>query len=281
MRTNNLRQLEKKILHILLQVITFVLRIGRRLERRILSLQKGLSSFDWSKAIFIYQPGKVASSTITEALSAEYNAPVVQIHSFDRDGGEHELNADLKKLQKNGSLPKLKIISLIRDPFSRNLSAFFQNLNKYQNNSVSFDGNYLDVQGLWDVYMCSPGSNWILEWWDLELKRNFGIDVFSVTFPDSGHVVIENDKASLLLMRYDLADNLKSNLISTFVGIAEFDLSKYTANVSKKKSYFSQYEQMKTRPITVEYFDRMYNSRYCQHFFSKELSGLKERWITS
>lgn len=108
------------------------------LLRRFISVKYSL---DWNNAILVYQPGKVASSSIKKALDKVYKGPVVHLHSFERDHGEHSLNRERKNLRQKGDLPKVKIISLVRDPLSRNLSAFFQNLHKFQNEKMEFDGS--------------------------------------------------------------------------------------------------------------------------------------------
>ena len=268
------------MISLIIRLIKSAVRILRNVFWRLKLWKDQLIPFEWSKVILVYQPGKVASSSITKALSDLYEGPVVHIHSFERLPKPHVLNSSRLELQKQGELPKVKIITLIRDPFSRNLSAFFQNLEKYQNDKVAFDGACYGTEGLWQLYMQSPGSEWILDWWDLELKKNFDIDVFSVPFPESGHLEIENDRASVLLLRYNLPDDLKGELVSKFVDIPTFDLSQYRANDSRTKYYAEEYEEMKKKPLPPEYFERMLNSQYCQHFYAKELSDLKEKWLT-
>lgn len=126
--------------------------------------------------------------------------------------------------------------------------------------------------------MATNGPNWILDWWDEELKANFDLDVFSTPFPESGHIEIENEQAHLLLMRFDLPDLVKQRLISDFCGIPEFDLSKYRSNDSSNKIYVKEYREFQSRTFPAEYVDRMIDSRYCQHFFGKDASSLRKKW---
>jgi hypothetical protein len=65
------------------------------------------------------------------------------------------------------------------------------------------------------------------------------------------------------------------------VDIPTFDLSQYRANDSRTKYYAEEYEEMKKKPLPTEYFERMLNSQYCQHFYAKELSDLKKKWLAA
>ena len=84
--------------------------------------------------VIIYQMGKVASASLYRALSQVYSRVVLHTHSF----GPNDESWKVRKVYEHCVLKSepLKIISPIREPFSRNLSAFFQNYKRYT--GVSF-----------------------------------------------------------------------------------------------------------------------------------------------
>ena len=107
-----------------------------------------------------------------------------------------------------------------------------------------------------------------IRWFDDELKKHAGIDVFEYNF-DKKKRFLERD--NLLVMDIDLQDEEKEKLLSRFLkpnlfSRIKFDIVK--ANVGSEKSYSQIYSQVKNLLIQDrEYFQKMHASRFYRHFW--------------
>ena len=102
----------------------------------------------FSNPVLIYQMGKVASSSIFHSLKTTTDFNAFHVHRLNpkhitrvREGhlqrGDSPPIEDEEGLYLYENLIKpcrtpIKIISLVREPISRNISAFFQNLQSYE-----------------------------------------------------------------------------------------------------------------------------------------------------
>jgi len=78
--------------------------------------------------VFVYQMGKVASSTIYSSIKKQYNGLTFHGHNF-REGMTDDLLKRFFHEYQNNKF-EIKLISLVREPVSRNLSAFFENFKR-------------------------------------------------------------------------------------------------------------------------------------------------------
>lgn len=100
-----------------------------------------------ARGLLIYQMGKVGSSSVTEALDALPDVETVhihylqpeRIHAIQESQTARGLRSPFSHLDRARLIlefflplqPRLDVISLVRDPVARNVSAFFQNLPFY------------------------------------------------------------------------------------------------------------------------------------------------------
>lgn len=257
-------------------MLHFLNRIKRTIQKiEDSEARRRIDSIDWTKTILIYQPGKVASTTIYHELKRVHPGPVIHMHTLNDDQNIDDVKRAFSRLHELQALPRVKIITLIREPIGRNLSAFFQNLKKF--NQIKFDGVPFSTEELWDLYMRSEKASFILNWFDLELFENFGIDAFGTPFPDCGFVRLENDKAEVLIMKHTLHDEEKSQLVSEFTGINNFTIG-YQKNISSQKWYAPDLDRAKKNGFPNWYVRKMLESKYAQHFYKKDLVNLSQRW---
>lgn len=250
--------------------------IKRTLKKiKVFEDRRKLKSIDWTKTILVYQPGKVASTTIYNELKRRHSGPVIHMHTFNDDQHLDYIKGDFLRLHQFNKLPKIKIITLIREPVGRNLSAFFQNLKQF--NQVKFDGVPFSQEELLTLYIRSEKASFILNWFDQELLENFGINVYAKPFPDKGFITLENNKAEVLIMKHSLQDAEKSHLVREFTGINDFTIE-YRENISSKKTYALELDHWKKVGFPKWYVRKMLNSKYAQHFYDKELIELSTRW---
>jgi hypothetical protein len=96
-----------------------------------------------SQILLVYQMGKVGSTTVTETLTREFGADkVIQAHFLSdhfkqRAAGQNKYKWHLQQIERVEHLmrkkqqKRIKLITLVRDPVSRNVSDFFQNPQNY------------------------------------------------------------------------------------------------------------------------------------------------------
>lgn len=206
--------------------------------------------------------------------------------------GQH-LNGLIDRPPPHGG--RWTIITLIRDPVARNTSAFFQNLwlifgfdwaeelrSKPQGDVVSelkelFRGSYAD-KDWW-----SEGKDTdALTWFDEELRRAFGIDVFDEPFPrEDGFKIYEGARAQVLLVRLEDLDRCAPAAMHQLLGLSGFQL--HRRNVALDKGYALLYRAfLESMEFPVDYVDRLLGSRAARHFYSEtELEEFRRRALRS
>jgi hypothetical protein len=240
-----------------------------------------LSKYD--AIVLVYQVGKVASSTIYASLKKDSRLLVLHFHRMPgpnrtatnkRLGLIFRLRTILHDLQGTNGYrlmqrcpQKTFLISLIRDPFSRNISGYFQNLwrHKEGKSGTSGDDNIKEI-------VRSISTNYDhdvpLRWFDDEFYPATGIDVYDVPFNASAKSGLSRDtKYPLLILRTDLADDKKLVLLREFLKRPQLTLQQ--SNTADSKSYADLYRAVKLKYVyPKEYVDKALDSKLMCHFFT-------------
>jgi hypothetical protein len=251
--------------------------------------------------IVVYQMGKVGSSTVYRSLrSLGLPRPVHHVHLLnDLDTLEErarELYPDpvetLAQIEKGRRLRRRilrsrgttwHVISLVRDPVQRNVSAFFENLTElipdvYERRAHN-DIALADIKA---AFLDQYDHNAPLTWFQSQLEPVFGIDVFAVPFDiEKGYATYETPTVKLLVIRLENLMTCGETAISEFLGLDEFEL--VAANIGRDKRYRDLYAEFeRSAALPVSYFARMYASRFARHFYTdEEIDGFKRRWTTA
>ena len=172
---------------------------------------------------------------------------------------------------------KAKIITLVREPLRRNISAFFENLQIY----IGLDNKDTDYQleKIMDIFIKEYSHEVPLQWFDLEFKKATGINVYNYPFPkDKGYITIEKNNIELLIVKLEISDSLKQRVIADFLHLDKFRL--ISQNIGKDKAYSNTYQQFKKEiRLSSAYIKKMLSSKYATHFYSeKDISELWARW---
>ncbi|MCF8261485.1 MAG: putative capsular polysaccharide synthesis family protein [Melioribacteraceae bacterium] len=223
--------------------------------------------------ILIYQMGKVGSTSLYETLSHYLPNTIEHAHSPSMVNNYELKNVAIRKAL---SMP-INIISPIREPVSRNLSAFFHNFKKII--GVDFSSKEWTYEEVRELYLKRYGHHKGIGWFDKELKPISGIDVYSEQFPKKEKwKVYKKGKTRILVYRLDLEKQKQLELISEFLGIniPEWKMS----NVAEEKDYGEFYINFcKQLSLPKEYLDYIYSSKLATHFWTKEeLESEKRRW---
>lgn len=246
------------------------------------------------ETILVHTMGKVGSSSILNSL--EYSAPEILIlhtHFLNHERLDKHLKQIIHQgvrvwphvitsqvLQKFLSDRNWKIVTLVREPISRNISAFFQNIDIFVPNFVQrYRSGSLKIEEVIDTFLANYPHDLPLMWLDKEIKDVFGVDVFSVNFQTSqGYAIFHSEKIKLLLLRLENLNVCSGKAFRDFLGIEQFVLK--NANIAYDKNYINIYNEFK-KSITLpqDYIEKMYRSKYTQHFYSQaEIEMFRAKW---
>jgi len=246
-----------------------------------------------SSPVLVYQVGKVGSSSIAASLR-HAGLTVHQVHRLNPDNiarvkREHLLRgwptpeADLQTehLYPQFSRPQvpLRVITLVREPIGRNISYYFQNLDKIWNQKDAHHKVPMEklVRAFQVDYRYSDDP---LHWFDYEFRPTLEIDVYRYPFNHRlGSQVISSGKHEVLILRTDLDDAAKAAAIKRFLNIPALPI--VSANVTEQKDQRNAYKAfLSTIRMVPEYVEFMLDSKFSRHFFDGEtLSNLKRRYL--
>ena len=236
------------------------------IKRRLLRHKKLIERYANEETVFIYQMGKVGSTTIENSIK---NA-VHFIYRIEQGILAFILRAAFKKRKKT------KIVTLVREPIKRNISMFFHDLDAYlfmahtnclnsRNMPLPTRNQSLDL--LTEVFNQEFDHEYPINWFDKEFKPMTGINIYETAFDiDKGCSFIKNKGIEVLCIRTDKIKNC-INELSRFVN-EEVDLS--FENQAELKWYGDLYQQFKSQyrlPNNKE--QSIKQSKFYRHFFKK------------
>ncbi len=278
------------------------LRQSRSWGRVFYDIRFHLANLRGREPIIVYQMGKVGSSTIVASLKAlKLRRPIYHVHTLTQEGIAHgeatygdSVQLDLsrskhlfmsrhlhKHLGKSANGKKWKVVTLVREPIARNISSFFQIIEllmpdfheRYQHRSI-------EINELTALFLEQYSTdNRFVNWFDLELKSVFGIDVFASNFSTvKGYKIYRSERAEVLLLRLENISECAQEAFREFLGVEQFRLVE--KNISSKKDYYAAYKWFTEMVILPEdYINTIYALKYAQHFYSaEEINAFKAKW---
>jgi len=253
---------------------------GRRLAKPFQEIRNRVMFPVWlsrGTPLLVYQMGKVGSSSIGRSLARAYPGISVNAHDFSDDHPKWMVRRLYRAVMNDGVA--VNIISLIREPIGRNVSAFFENYKR--DTGVSYQKSDLTIEQLRQRFLANYRHDLPLEWFENHIQEKFGIDVYASSFPDRGYATYVSGPVRLLLLKSEVPDSEKEVAIGDFLNIPSFRLLR--ANVGDAKMYADQYRSFKeTVRLPKEYVDHMCASRYFTHFYSPEtIEVIRRRWSDS
>ena len=240
----------------------------------------------------VYQMGKVGSSSVCKSLErVGIDAP--HIHSLYTTRG-YQLFHKFLLSQKNYPLHKklicflfflwyriklrrrkhLKIITLVREPISVNISSFFSNLS-----TSAYELEQQNVETLEEAFFDKFNHDYVLDWFDIEFLPTTGLDIYKYDFDkEAGYSIIEEGNIECLVIKLEKLNRLEK-VIADFVDNDSFKLKSH--NISADKWFRPIYQDFKKNvKFSSEYVDRVYSSKLMRHFYSdKEISEFKSKYL--
>ena len=252
--------------------------------------------------VIVFQMGKVGSTTIVKALHESMSeTPVFHVHFLSEEGvadAKHRLRELTKRsnanawclyesdfvrryLLKRDAGQKLKLVTLFREPVSRNISSFFYNVHKYVpgfNQYSIEDDRWLSE--LTNCYLKQfPEHDYSLNWFDLEMKKAFDVDVYDYQFEkEYGYTIIQTDDVDILILKLEKLKEISGQALSDYFRVGNIRLK--TENTSDEQSYTEFYKRfIESVKLPEWYLDTMYDSRYMRHFYTEdEIFRFRARW---
>ena len=217
--------------------------------------------------IIILTPGKVGSSSVYRSIRKQLTNPVFHVHSLQQC---HVLNSIKFHKVNNISIPlhliisknlikkldsfdgKVYVISIVREPISRMISSYFQNIERYDQNydfSQIAKTNEKAVKKLKNHLLDSV--SYYDNWFETELKSNFGIDIYT-DFKEKNDRTFyyKKDNISLLLMRMEDLNRDFSYCSKKFLRLKS-EIKLLDSNLGSQKKYFEAYKMLK-KELQVE-----------------------------
>ncbi len=240
--------------------------------------------------IIIYQMGKVGSSSLVRSLHACGMKNVYHVHrmnpnNISKTTKEHHRTRHLYHEKVGAYLYRtilqqhrpVKIITPVREPVGRNISAFFENfryLSRNQHTPIPHT-----PAALLDLFLHHYPHNVPLTWFDDEMNQTLAVDVYAHPFPtEQGHMTIRQDPCDILILKVELADDSKAAAIARFLDLPAFQMKQ--ANVGNTKDYASMYRDfLRCNRLPDRYIETMYQATYTRHFYgADEIARLREKW---
>lgn len=230
--------------------------------------------------ILVHTMGRVGSTTVHWSIQQKLKRDVFHIHALNPT----TLASQVAKRGSLSSLPQsvrcglaatmqvmrtqahIKIVTLVRDPVERNLSAMFAALST-AHSGPSLDkllDNREEILSRWEKAHHARPENWFRS----EVEEPLGVDVYSQPFPDEGVLHISKGRIDMLVARSELPDEQKSRILSDFLGIEEIPL--VTRNDSARHGLEAE-QYRRWRDIvgpTQDYIQRQRSTRYATHFYN-------------
>jgi hypothetical protein len=231
--------------------------------------------------IIVYQMGKVGSKSVTDSLVEHGLHPVVHIHRMNPSNIKSVRAEHLKHKQKpkneqiglwlyknicRNERQEAKVITLVREPISRNISAFFENYQRFT--GCKYKGSNLQTDKLIKLFFSGYVHEVPLTWFNNEIKQTLGIDVYEFKFPkEHGYLEIRDRRLELLVIKTEIPDQSKAAAIAKFLDLEDLQLKR--SNIGNQKIYSDAYQEFRKKIcLPVSYVDQMVESKYAQHFYS-------------
>ncbi len=237
--------------------------------------------------VIIFQMGKVASSTIEATLERVPGLAVFRTHGLVKWGDVTAAPTARRELESWLILHRLvrpgiscKVVSAVRDPIARNLSAYFQNLDQ--------------LHGVHDAHASLPMSKLVagffelhrharpLEWFDAEFAAILGLNVYQHPFDQlRGFQRIKSDQFDVLVLRSETDDETKAQQLAEWVGTRSLRIIQ--KNIGETKSYAAVYREfLRSIRLPDDYVATMMDHQFTRHFFMPEaIAAMRKKWTAA
>jgi len=243
--------------------------------------------------LVVYTPGKVGSSTVHHTL-LEMRLRHYQVYhthfltpgtiderrelfvSLDRKVPKHlRSGMEVSKMLADNKIRRWKLITLTRDHFSRTLSDFFQQLEVFPDRfrDLTDESGVPDAERITGFLRqklvgFDPAEDYLVNWYEKELKAVFGIDIYSIHFSrQKGFAILHDEKADLLFMRMEDLNEHFPEALREFLSLRK-PVEMMQSNITGQKKKAGIYQQVRQQlEPPPEYLAKLHATEYYRHFY--------------
>jgi hypothetical protein len=251
--------------------------------------------FGLIEPIFIYQMGKVGSTSIRNSLQQSgFSYRTFHVHFLNmKDLKEHERLYPpckhrtssiilAKNLESRNVSKKIKIITSTREPVSRHISSIFQ-VPQIHGLEIPTNATEIEIARFTKSITDQLGLPWVYSypynWFNSEIKKVFGIDIYEFPFDkNNGFQIYKKDNVEILLFR--LEDLYRhTEMLTDFIG-SQKKIPLLKANQRNEMKDSDLYSIVNSRiKLEDELLEKIYSSDYVKHFYDKKMTDIfKEKW---
>jgi len=268
---------------------------GRRLRELRHRLRRRLP------VVLVHQMGRAASMTMVNTIQdMDLEMPVHHTHwlnpgSLDVRLGWAERDND-RSVPFNIRVSKLildtlpgdaiadypwRIVSVIREPVARNLSAYFLSIDRFIPDVYDrYRSGNIDMHEIREMFLRDYPHEIPLSWFDREVAEVFGIDVYAHSFPiEQAYALIEQGAIRMAIVKVEALEAAYRPALEQLLGRSPGALRNTHISV-KDEPYAEIYREFLRNPgLSRAYLENMYDSVFARHFYSPaERSEFMERW---
>lgn len=225
--------------------------------------------------ILIWTMTKVGTTSIARSLQSELGKY--------RVFGEHNINNPKWPrsvilydfiIKKN---KPVDIITCVRDPISQTISHFFHNYEYYTGDSPI--NPRFSTKEIMSFFLKAQFKTYWRNWFDNNIKRYLGIDIYKYPFSvEKGYLIINHKNSRILLLKAETSNSLKEKAIVNFLNIPNLKIE--NQNIGSNKEYSELYQKFKKEvKFPASYISDIRNTKYFNHFYSSsEINKILDRW---
>lgn len=258
-------------------------------------------------AYIVYQMGKVGSSTIFESLRGVAGSiPVYKVHYLSDQGVDrgrrfyaslkrkvpvpHEAATEqLRRRMREQPGTVWKVVSLVREPIARDISAYVQMVDVLHPELLGADGPRIDriARAATVQFMTfDENDSYTCTWFDYEIGPVLGIDVYAHPFDHTnGYLRIRQGNVDLLVLRLEDLNRNCERVLSEFTGQRVRMVRASSRSPEKLQEAYTEdvYRRIVRKVIVpARVCARVYGSRYARHFYTRdELLAYAAKWSAS
>jgi len=241
--------------------------------------------------LFVFQMGKVGSTTVEETLEARYR----YYHLHDR-ADFYPIYERYRARRRTRGAEYFDIITATRDPLARKVSGFFQNLavtratpdshvHPFCFESMEAARNASMDELVARFHAWDDGISEATEWFDRHFEPATGIRIYDHGFdPEKGWQIFRDGKWRVLVLRFEDINTNHLDALNEFVVGRYGESSRidrlWPANLSSDKWYFDRMNEfLRKIEFSDNDIDAAYATPYARYFYTdQELAGMRSKW---
>ncbi len=176
-----------------------------------------------------------------------------------------------RRIRNDEDIPWL-VVTGVRDPVARVISSVFQIADWHLPHLVE-DG-HVDTAGISEyivAQLTDLANGTVPDWFDIELKTVFGIDVYEHPFDwQAGYQIIQVDGVRVLVYRVEDLNRIFAPAMQQLLEIDDA-IGLVSSNIGAEKPYREDYEAVRRNlRLPSSLCDAIYGGRAVRHFYQEE-----------